>query len=265
MVSRPTYTGGLGFSLKWNMGWMHDTLEYFSKDPVHRKYHHGTLTFSLLYAFTENFELPLSHDEVVHGKGSLLGKMAGDAWQKKANLRLLLGYMWHHPGKKLLFMGGEIGQWNEWQHERSLDWHLLDYPDHQGIQRWVEDLNRYYRRQPALYERDFTFDGFQWVDCNDWASSVVSFLRRDGNDRARVLVACNFTPVPRTNYRLGVPYPGHWREALNSDAKEYGGSGHGNFGGVSSRPLPMHGFDQSILLSLPPLGIVVMETPEIEE
>jgi 1,4-alpha-glucan branching enzyme len=262
MVTRPVYVGGLGFGMKWNMGWMHDTLEYFSKDAVHRRYHQDNLTFSLLYAFTENFKLPLSHDEVVHGKGSLLGKMSGDTWQKRANLRLLFGYMWTHPGKKLLFMGGEIGQWNEWYHERSIDWHLLDYPEHEGIRRWVQDLNSYYRSQPGLWQRDFVPEGFDWIDCNDVQNSVVSFLRRDADGKVRVVVACNFTPVPRHNYRLGVPYSGFWREALNSDARDYGGSGQGNFGGVNTRPLPVHGYEQSVSLTLPPLGIVVLEYAE---
>jgi 1,4-alpha-glucan branching enzyme len=262
MVTRPTYLGGLGFGLKWNMGWMHDTLEYFTKEPIHRMFHQDNLTFSLLYAFHENFELPLSHDEVVHGKGSLIGKMAGDHWQKRANLRALLGYMWTHPGKKLLFMGGEFGQWAEWKHDGSLDWHLTEYPEHRGIQRWLQDLNRYYREQPCLHQVDFSGQGFAWVDCNDVASSVISFVRRDREGRAKVLVACNFTPVPRHNYRFGVPYPGHWKEVLNSDAQEYGGSGQGNFGGLDSRPLPVHGFEDSISVTLPPLGVVVFEHEE---
>ncbi len=259
MVTRPTYVGGLGFGMKWNMGWMHDTLEYFAKEPVYRKYHHDSLTFSLLYAFTENFELPLSHDEVVHGKGSLINKMPGDEWQKRANLRLLLGYMWTHPGKKLLFMGSEFGQYAEWNHDNSLDWHLLDFPGHVGIQRFMEDLNRYYRSTPALHQVDFLDQGFDWVDCNDVESSIISYLRRNANGEARVVVIANFTPVPRTNYRIGMPFAGHWKEVLNSDAKDYGGSGVGNFGGVDTRPLPMHGFDQSVSLSLPPLGVIVLE------
>ncbi len=262
MVTRPTYLGGLGFGLKWNMGWMHDTLEYFTKEPIHRKHHQDSLTFSLLYAFHENFELPLSHDEVVHGKGSLIGKMAGDHWQKRANLRALLGYMWTHPGKKLLFMGGEFGQWAEWQHDHSLDWHLTEYSEHRGLQRWLMDLNRYYRRQPCLHQVDFSGDGFQWIDCNDVESSVLSFLRRDREGGAKVLIACNFTPVPRHNYRIGVPYAGHWKEVLNSDARDYGGSGQGNFGGLDSRPLPMHGYEDSISATLPPLSVVVFEHQE---
>jgi len=257
MVTRPTYLGGLGFGLKWNMGWMHDTLEYFSKDPVHRKFHQDNLTFSLLYAFNENFELPLSHDEVVHGKGSLLNKMAGDHWQKRANLRLLLGYMWTHPGKKLLFMGGEIGQWDEWKHDGSIDWHLLQYPEHEGIQRWIGDLNNAYKENPALYEVDFQPHGFQWIDCNDVQNSVLAYRRRDDENKQDIVVICNFTPMPRDNYRIGVPSGGYWREALNSDAADYGGSGHGNFGGREARPIPSHGFEDSISITLPPLGIVV--------
>ena len=263
MVSRPAYLGGLGFGLKWNMGWMHDTLKYFQKDSIHRKYHHNNLTFSLLYAFTENFELPLSHDEVVHGKGSLLGKMSGDIWQKRANLRALLGYMWMHPGKKLLFMGAEIGQWDEWDHEGSVDWHLLDYPEHEGIQRWVQDLNRFYRATPAAHEIDFDGAGFQWIDCNDVQASVISFLRRDRDGRANVVVVANLTPVPREGYRIGVPYDGFWKEALNSDAAEYGGSGMGNMGGLEAEPEPVHGFEQSLALTLPPLSIVVLHREDI--
>ncbi len=257
MVTRPTYLGGLGFGLKWNMGWMHDTLEYFSLDPVYRKFNQDSLTFSLLYAFNENFELPLSHDEVVHGKGSLLNKMSGDVWQKRANLRLLLGYMWTHPGKKLLFMGGEIGQWDEWKHDSSLDWHLLQYPEHEGIQKWVSDLNRVYRENPALHEVDFQAHGFQWIDCNDVQNSVFSFRRKDEHNKQDIIVVCNFTPVPRHNYRVGVPSAGYWQELLNSDAVEYGGSGHGNFGGRDTRPIPSHGYDDSISLTLPPLSIAV--------
>ncbi len=259
MVSRPIYVGGLGFGMKWNMGWMHDTLSYFSKDPIHRKHHQNNLTFSLLYAFTENFKLPLSHDEVVHGKGSLLNKMPGDVWQKRANLRLLFGYMWTHPGKKLLFMGGEIGQWDEWDHESSVSWHLLQYPEHQGIQTWLKDLNHYYRKQPGLHEKDFHDTGFQWIDCNDIDNSILSYLRRDSQGRPSVVVVANFTPVVRHGYQVGVPLPGHWNEALNSDAEVYGGSDQGNYGGLDTRPEPLHGFDQSVELTLPPLGIVVLE------
>jgi 1,4-alpha-glucan branching enzyme len=259
MVSRPVYIGGLGFGLKWNMGWMHDTLQYFQTDPILRKYRHNMLMFSLCYAFTENFVLPLSHDEVTHGKGSLIGKMHGDEWQQFANLRLLFGYMWGHPGKKLLFMGGEFGQRREWQHDESLEWHVLQYPLHAGVQQWVRDLNRFYRASPALYELDFSADGFQWVDCNDSEASVLAFLRKDRAGSAPVLVVCNFTPVPRNNYRLGVPRPGRWLECLNSDAHIYGGSGQGNLGGLETAPLPAHGHFQSLSLTLPPLGALFLK------
>ncbi|HEY8475469.1 MAG TPA: 1,4-alpha-glucan branching protein GlgB [Chloroflexota bacterium] len=258
MVSRPTYLGGLGFGMKWDMGWMHDTLMYLSKDPIYRKYHHDLLTFRMIYAFHENFVLPLSHDEVVHGKGSLLGKMPGDDWQKLANLRLLYGYQYAQPGKKLLFMGGEFGQWREWNHEESLDWHLLQYNAHPELQRWVADLNRLYRGQPALHELDFHPEGFEWIDCADAQNSVVSLLRKGRSTNALVLVVCNFTPVPRTNYRIGAPRGGFWREALNSDAREYGGSGHGNLGGVEAAPVPSHGRPYSLTLTLPPLGALFL-------
>jgi 1,4-alpha-glucan branching enzyme len=260
MVSRPTYLGGLGFGLKWNMGWMHDTLEYFQQDPVHRKYHHSRLTFSLWYAFTENFVLPLSHDEVVHGKGALLGKMPGDEWQQFASLRLLLGYMWTHPGKKLLFMGGEFGQRREWQHEESLEWHVLEYPLHAGVQRWVRDLNQLYRSTRALHQLDFSEAGFQWLDCDDADVSVISFLRRGAQDEL-ALVACNFTPVPREGYRMGVPRGGRWRERLNSDAVDYGGSGQGNLGSLTATASPAHGHAHSLAVRLPPLAVVVL-TPD---
>ena len=260
MVSRPTYLGGLGFGLKWNMGWMHDTLKYMQTDPIFRKFNHNQLTFSIWYAFTENFQLPLSHDEVVHGKGSLVGKMAGDEWQQFANLRLMLGYMWTHPGKKLLFMGGEFGQKREWQHDESLEWNVLQYPLHAGVRQWVRDLNRVYREVPALFELDFSIEGFEWVDCNDWENSTVAYLRKSRSGDP-VLVVCNFTPVPRDNYRLGVPRGGRWRELLNSDAKEYSGSGIGNFGAIESAPLPSHGKFHSVSLRLPPLAILVL-TPE---
>ncbi|MBI4165547.1 MAG: 1,4-alpha-glucan branching protein GlgB [Acidobacteria bacterium] len=259
MVSRPTYVGGLGFGMKWDMGWMHDTLEYMRQDPVHRKYHQNQLTFRMLYAFTENFTLPLSHDEVVHGKGSLLGKMPGDDWQKFANLRLMLGYMFTQPAKKLLFQGGEIGQWSEWSHEGSVDWHLLEYQPHQGIQKWVEDLNRTYRQEAALHELDLDPAGFDWIDCNDADNSVIVFLRRARGSSDVVLVACNFTPVPRANYLVGVPNGGVWREILNSDAPIYGGSGWGNSGGVEAVPVPAHGRPWSLNLSLPPLAVIVFK------
>jgi 1,4-alpha-glucan branching enzyme len=258
MVSRPIYRGGLGFGLKWNMGWMHDTLAYFQQDPIYRKFHHDKLTFSVWYAFSENFLLPLSHDEVVYGKGSLFGKMPGDDWRKLANLRLLFGYMWAHPGKKLLFMGGEFGQRGEWQHEGSLEWDLLDSPGHAGVQRWVRDLNTFYRGEPALHQQDFSPEGFEWIDCNDTQSSVICFLRKARDPRDVVLVVCNFTPVVRENYRVGVPFAGAWRECLNSDAPLYGGSGQGNFGGAEAVPLPAHGRYQSLTLRLPPLGVLFL-------
>ncbi len=259
MVSRPTYVGGLGFGMKWNMGWMHDTLYYFSRDPIHRKYHHDQLTFSIWYAFNENFVLPLSHDEVVHGKGSLIGKMPGDDWQKFANLRLLYGYMYGHPGKKMLFMGAELGQWREWNHDQSLDWHLLEHAPHQGLQRWLKDLNRFYRNEPALYERDFEHAGFEWLDMRDWEHGTLSFVRKGGAVEDWIIVVCNFTPVPRHNYRIGVPRAGLWKEVLNSDASDYGGSGHGNFGGVRTSPASSHGHTQSLALTLPPLGILFLK------
>jgi 1,4-alpha-glucan branching enzyme len=256
MVSRPVYAGGLGFGLKWDMGWMHDTLQYFSLDPVHRAYHHGKLTFRPVYAFWENFILALSHDEVVHLKGSLLDKMPGDIWQKLANLRLLLGYMYGQPGKKLLFMGSEFGQWGEWNHDASLDWHLLDRPEHASVQRWVKDLNHAVIHEPALHELDHTGSGFEWIDCNDALQSVVCFVRNDREFARSVVVACNFTPVPRHRYAMGVPSGGVWREFLNSDATEYGGGGMGNFGRVESRPVSTHGRPHSIELTLPPLSVL---------
>jgi len=260
MVSRPVYVGGLGFGMKWNMGWMHDTLDYFSMDSIYRKYHQNQLTFSIWYAFYENFVLPLSHDEVVYGKGSLVGKMPGDDWQKMANLRALYGYMYGHPGKKLLFMGGEFGQWNEWYHETSLDWHLLEYSPHQGVQNWVRDLNHFYKTEPALYELDFSIDGFQWIDFRDSEQSVISFIRKARNNDDIILVVCNFTPVPQYNYRVGVPRGGFWREALNSDSRIYGGSGHGNLGGVEATPVPSHQRYYSISLTLPPLGVLFFKS-----
>jgi 1,4-alpha-glucan branching enzyme len=260
MVSRPTYLGGLGFGFKWNLGWMHDMLDYMAKDPVYRSYHHQLITFSLMYAFTENFVLPFSHDEVVHLKGSMLSRMPGDEWQKFANLRLLYGYMFGHPGKKLLFMGDEFGQWNEWNHDTSLDWHLLAGERHRGLQRWVRDLNSLYRGEPALHQRDHEPAGFEWVDCNDNARSVVSFLRR-GGDGPALLFACNFTPVPRHDYRLGVPSGGRWDEVLNSDATSYGGSGQGNFGGAEAAARPLHGRSYSLGITIPPLGIVGFREP----
>jgi 1,4-alpha-glucan branching enzyme len=256
MVSRPTSIGGLGFGMKWNMGWMHDTLAYFMHEPVHRKYHHNQLTFSLWYAFNENFVLPLSHDEVVYGKGSLLRRMPGDEWQRFANLRLLFGYMWTHPGKKLLFMGGEFGQWNEWDHDASLDWHLLEQPLHRGISQWIGDLNRVMRERPALHANDFDQSGFEWVDVADADQSVLSYLRY-GPDDDVLLIVCNFTPVPRHNYRVGAPSGGLWREVLNSDAPLYSGSGQGNMGAVEAAPVPAHGRYHSLSLTLPPLAVVM--------
>ncbi len=256
MVSKPTYVGGLGFSMKWNMGWMHDTLKYISTDPLYRKYHHNQLTFSISYAFSENFILSLSHDEVVHGKGALYGKMTGDEWQKYANLRLLFGYMYAHPGKKLFFMGGEFAQWKEWNHEGSLEWNVLQYPFHRGVQKWVRDLNNFYKIEPALFEMDFLPEGFEWIDFHDWEQSIVSFMRKGQGTKDIILVVCNFTPVPKYNYRVGVPRGGFWREVLNSDSKIYEGSGHGNLGGAEATPIPAHGRYYSLSLILPPLGIV---------
>jgi 1,4-alpha-glucan branching enzyme len=256
LVSRPVYLGGLGFGLKWDMGWMHDTLAYFGRDPIHRRYHHQNLTFRMLYAYHENFLLPLSHDEVVHGKGSLLGRMPGDAWRKFANLRLLFGYMYGQAGKKLLFMGDDFGQWNEWYHETSLDWHLLGQNGHAGLSRWVADLNRLYVTEPAMYELDADPGGFEWIDANDSEQSVLTFLRKGKSKSAMVLVACNLTPVVRERYRVGVPLGGRWEEILNSDAATYGGSGQGNLGGIAAEPIAAHGRPWSLSLRLPPLAAV---------
>jgi 1,4-alpha-glucan branching enzyme len=258
MVSRPTNVGGLGFDLKWDMGWMHDTLAYLSRDPLYRAHHHNHLTFRGLYAFSENFVLPLSHDEVVHGKGSLVTRMPGDDWRKFANVRLLFGSQYTQPGKKLLFMGDEFGQWREWNHDRSLDWHLLEMPFHRGLRRWVRDLNTLYRGEPALHELDCHPTGFAWVDCCDAAQSVISFLRKGRSTSTQVLVVANFTPVPRRNYRIGVPREGHWEEVLNSDAMLYGGSGQGNIGGAWTAPVYFHGHAQSLNLTLPPLALIAL-------
>ena len=260
MVSRPTYVGGLGFGMKWDMGWMHDILEYMRQEPIYRKYHHNSLTFRMLYAFTENFVLPLSHDEVVHGKGSLIGKMPGDEWQRFANLRLLLGCMYAQPGKKLLFMGGEFGQVREWSHDESLEWHVLQYPNHAGLQKWVEDLNHVYRREPALYEVDSDPAGFEWVDCSDSDQSVLTFMRKGRWTDDLILVACNFTPVPRTNYRIGVPREGFWHEIANSDAGQYWGGNWGNLGGVEASPVSHHGRPFSVLVTLPALSVVFFKS-----
>jgi 1,4-alpha-glucan branching enzyme len=258
-VSRPTYVGGLGFSLKWNMGWMHDMLDYFHLDPVHRKYHQNRITFGLIYAFNENFVLVLSHDEVVHGKQALLTKMPGDDWQKFANLRALYGYMYAHPGKKMLFMGGEFGQWGEWSHDQSLHWHLLRYEPHQGIQRLVRDLNRLYREEPALHQVDFDWPGFQWIDFTDAAQSVIAFMRKGRETAVPVICVCNFTPVPRHGYRVGVPQAGWYRELLNTDAASYGGGNLGNGGGIWADPIPWHGHPFSLSLTIPPLGVLFMK------
>jgi 1,4-alpha-glucan branching enzyme len=255
MVSRPTYVGGLGFGLKWDMGWMHDTLEYMRQDPIHRRYHHNKLTFRMIYAFHENFVLPLSHDEVVYGKGSLLGKMPGDNWQKFANLRALFGYMYAQPGKKLLFMGGEFGQWREWAHDSSLDWDLLDTPPHAGVQKWLQDLNGLYRSEPALHELDSDPAGFEWIDCGDADSSVVTLIRKAKSSSAMILAVCNFTPVPRYSYRIGAPRGGFWQEVLNGDADQYGGSNMGNLGGVETVPVALHGRPYSLTITLPPLSV----------
>jgi len=258
-VTQAPHLGGLGFHLKWNMGWMNDFLRFAEEDPVYRKYHFNLITFSLMYAFSEHFVLPFSHDEVVHLKGSLIEKMPGDTWQKFANLRCVLGFMWGHPGKKLLFMGGEFGQWREWSEGRSLDWHLLDDPMHAGMQRFMRDLNALYRRERAFWETDFSYEGFSWIDFRDVEQSVLGFLRRGAESGEELLFAFNFTPVPRHEYRLGVPGAGGWAEVLNSDAATYGGGNVGNMGRVETEPVPAHGHPQSVRLTLPPLGMVVMK------
>jgi len=257
-VSRPVQEGGLGFSFKWNMGWMHDTLRYMECDPLYRRYHHNELTFGLIYAFSENFVLPLSHDEVVYGKGSLIQKMPGDEWQRFANLRAYFGFMWAHPGKKLLFMGGEIAQWREWNHDSAIDWDLLDHPRHRGIQTLVRDLNALYRHHTALHQRDSASTGFRWVIGDDVANSVFAFLRIGNEDGRMVLIVSNMTPAPQVGYGIGVPRPGFWRELLNTDAAVYGGSNMGNAGGVDSMPVHMHGEAQALLLTLPPLSTIFL-------
>jgi 1,4-alpha-glucan branching enzyme len=266
-VSRPTYVGGLGFGLKWNMGWMHDTLDYFAKEPVHRRYHHDQLTFGLVYAFSENFVLPLSHDEVVHGKGSLLRKMPGDRWQQLANLRALLAWMWAHPGKQLLFMGGELAQDREWSHDTSLDWHLLDDPGHRGVQELVRAINRTYAELPALWTQDFSSEGFRWIDASDVDSNVLSFVRLPGGDAANasaVVCVANLSPIPRHGYRIGLPLAGEWREVVNTDATQFGGTGVGNGGRLPASDTSWHGLDHSADLSLPPLGVLWLAAPVSE-
>jgi 1,4-alpha-glucan branching enzyme len=259
-VSRPPYVGGLGFTFKWNMGWMHDTLGYFKHEPIHRKYHQNDLTFAMLYHHNENFVLPLSHDEVVHGKGSLIGRMPGDDWQQFANLRTLLGYQWLFPGKKLLFMGGEFGQRNEWNENAQLDWWLLEAgPFHKGLQQFVSDLNRFYVQGPAFWQADYDPAGFQWVDCSDQESSILSFLRQPADGRNPAIVILNLTPVPREKYRLGLPCGGQWKEVLNSDAAIYGGGNTGNGGGLAAQAVPSHGRPFSAEFFLPPLSVVVFQ------
>lgn len=258
-VSRPTYTGGLGFTFKWNMGWMHDMLNYFQHDPIYRRFHQNHITFGMLYAFTENFVLALSHDEVVHGKRTLLDKMPGDVWQRFANLRLLYGYMYSHPGKKMLFMGGEFGQWQEWNHDRSLDWHLCDYEPHRGLQRLIRDLNKVYREEPALFEVDYDWNGFQWIDFSDADNSVIAYLRKSRHAEDTMICVCNFTPVPRYQYRIGVPMPGWYRELINTDGLAYGGSNIGNGGGIQTTASPSHDFLYSLTLTLPPLSLLLLK------
>jgi 1,4-alpha-glucan branching enzyme len=262
-VSRPVHLGGLGFTYKWNMGWMHDMLEYARTDPVHRRWAHNLVTFSALYMHTENFILPFSHDEVVHGKGAMLDKMPGDPWQKLATLRTLYGFMYGHPGKKLLFMGDELAQWREWSHDRSLDWHLLDDPPHAGMKAYVQALNWHYHAEPALHQVDFDASGFRWIDCNDNENSVVSIVRYARDPRDFIVMIANFTPVPRAEYRVGVPEPGFYVELLNSDSAMFGGSNIGNGGGVSTEPIAAHGFDQSLRLMIPPLGCLLLKKRQI--
>jgi 1,4-alpha-glucan branching enzyme len=259
MVSRPTYLGGLGFGMKWDMGWMHDSLKYMQNDPIHRKFHHEQLTFRMLYAYHENFILPLSHDEVVHGKGSLLSKMPGDDWQKFANLRLLFGQMFAQPGKKLIFMGGEFGQRAEWNHDKSLDWHLLEYPTHKGLQLWLKNLNHLYVNEPALHENEFSPDGFEWIDCSDSPQCILICMRKGVHPSENIIAALNFTPIPRPDYRIGVPFDGAWKEILNSDAEKFGGGGIGDFEPVQSHSIAWHGKPFSISLTLPPLAVIFLK------
>ena len=259
MVSRPTHIGGLGFGLKWDMGWMHDTLYYMSKDSIYRKFHHNELTFRMLYAFTENFVLPLSHDEMVYGKRSLINRMPGNDIQKFANMRLLFGCMYAQPGKKLLFMGGEFGQWKEWNHDESLDWHLLALAAHSNLQKWVCDLNSIYKNEKALHELDCESSGFSWIDCTDIDHSTLSILRKSHIPGEEIIIALNFTPIPLFNYRIGAPLAGEWKEILNSDAKEYGGSGYGNQGKAITEPISFHGQPNALTLTLPPLGAIFLK------
>lgn len=259
MVSKPTHLGGLGFGMKWNMGWMHDTLKYMSQKTIHRKYHQNQLTFSIWYAFSENFVLPMSHDEVVHGKGSLAGKMPGDEWRRYANLRLLFTYMYGHPGKKLLFMGAEFGPWKEWNHDDCLEWHALRYPSHSGVQKWVRDLNRLYRTERALHEQDFSNRGFEWIDFSDYEKSIISFMRKSENADDFIIFVLNFTPVQRNDYKVAVPKKGFYQEILNSDSRQYWGSNIGNYGGVQAEPVPREGRPYSLNLQLPPLGAVILK------
>jgi 1,4-alpha-glucan branching enzyme len=258
-VSRPTNFGGLGFGFKWNMGWMHDTLDYMARDPIYRRWSHDKMTFGLLYAFTENFVLPISHDEVVHGKRSVVGKMPGDEWQRFANARAYFGFMWGHPGKKLLFMGQEFGQTSEWNSNDALPWWLLDHAPHRGLQALVRDLNAFYRSRPALHARDCEAGGFRWIVVDDASQSVLAFLRMGAETDRPVAVVCNFTPEIRRDYRIGLPSPGRWREALNTDSAIYGGTDVGNFGAVVAEPLPAHGLDASAALTLPPLATLFLE------
>ncbi|MFD2725779.1 1,4-alpha-glucan branching protein GlgB [Hyunsoonleella rubra] len=259
MVSKPTFLGGLGFGMKWMMGWMHDTLEYFAKDPVYRKYHHNEITFSLAYAFTENFMLPLSHDEVVYGKNSILGRMPGDEWQRFANLRLLYGYMFTHPGTKLLFMGGEFGQYNEWDFQESLDWNLLDFKPHQDVQNYFKNLNKLYKSTPALYEKGFSHEGFEWISYDDYENCVISYIRKGYKEEENVVVVCNLTPAVRKNYKIGVPSKGKLKEVFNSDAKEFGGSGISNSRQITIKKDAWNGKDYSAEITLPPLAVTVFE------
>jgi 1,4-alpha-glucan branching enzyme len=257
MVSRPSYVGGLGFGSKWDMGWMHDTLEYMAQDPWFRKYNHNKLTFRMMYAYNENFILPLSHDEVVYGKGSLIEKMPGDYGQKFAGMRALLGYMYTQPGKKLLFMGGEFGQWAEWNHDASLDWALLDFDSHAHLRLLVGELNHLYRTEPALRECDVDPHGFEWIDCSDAEKNIISYMRKGKERRDMLLVVCHFSPVLRTNYRIGAPARGYWQEILNTDAPMFGGAGDGNFGGMPTVPIPLHGRPYSLTITVPPLSVLV--------